>query len=34
MDIIQRPVFYLKHSMDNFRTSLETYYVSATIPTG
>jgi hypothetical protein len=32
LDIIQRPVFYLKHVM-NFRTSQETHYVSATIPT-
>jgi hypothetical protein len=25
LDIIHRPVFYLKHTMDNVRTSLETY---------
>jgi hypothetical protein len=34
LDIIHRPVFYLKHLMDNVRTSQETYYVSATSPTG
>jgi hypothetical protein len=26
LDIIHRPVFYLKHTMDNFRTSQETHY--------
>jgi hypothetical protein len=28
MDIIHRPVFYLKHAMINVRTSQETHYVS------
>jgi hypothetical protein len=31
-DIIQRPIFYLKHMMDNDRTSQETRYVYAHNP--
>jgi hypothetical protein len=34
LDNIHRPVFYLKHTMDNVRTSQETRYASATSPTG
>jgi hypothetical protein len=34
VDIIHRPVFYLKHAMDIVHTSLETHYVSATSPKG
>jgi hypothetical protein len=34
LDIIQRPVVYLKHKMDNFRTSQEAHYVSTTEPNG
>jgi hypothetical protein len=32
LDIIHRPVFYLKHTMDNVRTSQKTRYVSTTEP--
>jgi hypothetical protein len=34
LDIILRPVFYLKHVMGNVRTSQETHYVAATSSTG
>jgi hypothetical protein len=34
VSIIPRPVFYLKHRMDNFRTSREAHHVSATNPPG
>jgi hypothetical protein len=34
LDIMRRPVFYMEHMMDNFRTSQETRYVLATSPTG
>jgi predicted permease len=34
LNIIHRPVFYLKHTTGNVRTSQETHYVSATSPTG
>jgi hypothetical protein len=30
LDIIHRPALYLKHTIDNIRISLETFYVSAT----
>jgi hypothetical protein len=32
LDIIHRSAFYLKHRMDNYRTSQEAHYVSATEP--
>jgi hypothetical protein len=34
LNIIHRPVFYLKHTMDIVRTSLESRCISATGPTG
>jgi hypothetical protein len=34
LDIIHRPVFYLKLNSTLYSTSQETHYVSATIPTG
>jgi hypothetical protein len=34
LDNIHRPVVYLKHAMDNVRTSQKTHYVSTTYPTG
>jgi hypothetical protein len=34
LDIILHSVLYLKHTMDNVRTSLETHYFSATSSTG
>jgi hypothetical protein len=34
LDIIHRPVFYLRHMMDNVRTSQEAHYVTTTSPTG
>jgi hypothetical protein len=34
LDIIHRPVFYLKHTVDNIRTSQEAHHVSAMSPTG
>jgi hypothetical protein len=34
MDIIHRPVFYLKLAVDNVLTSQETQYVSAKSPKG
>jgi hypothetical protein len=34
LDIIHRPVFYLKLTMGNIRMSHDTYYHSATSPTG
>jgi hypothetical protein len=33
LDFVQRTAFFFKRTMDNFRTSLETYYVSAPSPT-
>jgi hypothetical protein len=32
LELIRLPVFYLKHMVDNFRTSQEAHYVSATSP--
>jgi hypothetical protein len=34
LDIIHRPVFYLKHTMGNVRTSQEAHYLSAASPIG
>jgi hypothetical protein len=34
LDIIRRPVYYLKLKMYNVRTLLETHHVSAIRPTG
>jgi hypothetical protein len=34
LDIIRRPAFNIKHTLDNVRTSQETHYISATHPTG
>jgi hypothetical protein len=34
IDSANRPVFYLKHTMDNIRTSQKTHYVPSTNPTG
>jgi hypothetical protein len=34
LDIIHRPVNYLKRTVDHVRTSQKTHHVSATIPTG
>jgi hypothetical protein len=34
LDIIRLSVFYLKHIIDNVRTSQETHYVSAMSPAG
>jgi hypothetical protein len=34
LDVIQRPVFYLKHTTDNIRTSQETHHFSTTSQTG
>jgi hypothetical protein len=34
LDIIHRPVFYLKRTVDTVRTSQEAPYLSTTSPTG
>jgi hypothetical protein len=34
LDIVNRPVFYLNHTMSNVRTSQEAHNVSATSPNG
>jgi hypothetical protein len=34
LDIVLRPVFYLKHTVDNVPSSQEAHHVSATSPKG